>query len=63
MRTPCDYSPRISPIIGSSLYLKKEHLSITGSYKERGALNKLLQLTPEERAARAGLASRQLTIR
>ena len=50
LRTPCDYSPRISPIIGSSLYLKKEHLSITGSYKERGALNKLLQLTAEERA-------------
>jgi len=50
LRTPCDYSPRISPIIGSSLYLKKEHLSITGSYKERGALNKLLQLTADERA-------------
>lgn len=50
LRTPCDYSPRLSPIIGSSLYLKKEHLSITGSYKERGALNKLLQLTPDERA-------------
>lgn len=50
LRTPCDFSPRISPIVGSNLYLKKEHLSITGSYKERGALNKLLQLTEEEKA-------------
>lgn len=31
------------------MYLKKEHLSITGSYKERGALNKLLQLSEEEK--------------
>lgn len=36
-------------MIGSQLYFKKEHLSITGSYKERGALNKLLQLTEEEK--------------
>ncbi len=49
-RTPCDYSPRISALTDTQLYLKKEHISITGSYKERGALNKLLQLTNEEKA-------------
>jgi hypothetical protein len=50
LRTPCDFSPRISPLVGCNLFMKKEHLSITGSYKERGALNKLLQLTDEEKA-------------
>lgn len=48
-RSPLDFSPRLSSIAGCQLYLKKEHISITGSYKERGALNKLLQLTDEEK--------------
>lgn len=32
-----------------NIWLKKEHVSITGSYKERGALNKLLSLSEEEK--------------
>lgn len=50
-RTPLDFSPRLSKLLpgDTQLYLKKEHYTITGSYKERGALNKLLQLTEEER--------------
>ncbi len=48
-RSPLDRSPRLSQLAGCELSLKKEHLSLTGSYKERGALNKLLTLTEEER--------------
>lgn len=50
-RSPLDYSARLSDAVGCELYFKKEHISVTGSYKERGALNKLLSLTPEQRAA------------
>ena len=49
-KTPCDFSPSISELTGANIWIKKEHITLTGSYKERGALNKLLQLTPEERA-------------
>ena len=49
-KSPLDFSPRLSQACGAQIYLKKEHVSIVGSYKERGALNKLLQLTQEERA-------------
>ena len=37
-------------IAGCELWLKFENLQFTAAYKERGALNKLLQLTDEERA-------------
>ena len=43
-------SRTLSEIIGAELWLKFENLQFTAAYKERGALNKLLQLTPEERA-------------
>ena len=36
-------------IIGAEVWLKFENLQFTAAYKERGALNKLLQLTDEER--------------
>jgi len=48
-RSPMDASPRLSRLTSAQIYLKKEHISITGSYKERGALNKLLQLSDEEK--------------
>jgi len=49
-KSPLDYSTRFSELTGSRVYIKKEHAtSSTGSYKERGALNKLLQLSDEER--------------
>jgi threonine dehydratase len=40
----------LSEIVGAEVWLKFENLQFTAAYKERGALNKLLQLTPEERA-------------
>ncbi|HTZ74121.1 MAG TPA: threonine ammonia-lyase [Candidatus Aquilonibacter sp.] len=48
--TPCAHSEVFSQMLGGSLCLKLENLQRTGSFKERGALNKILTLTPEERA-------------
>ncbi|WP_263359734.1 threonine ammonia-lyase [Acidicapsa ligni] len=47
--SPCQLSHHLSERIGIPLYLKLENLQRTGSFKERGALNKLLTLTEEER--------------
>jgi len=47
--TPCTRSHALSESTGSSLFLKLENLQRTGAFKERGALNKLLTLTPQER--------------
>src|SRR6202166_757824 len=48
--SPCTRSETFSELTGNSIYLKLEHRQRTGAYKERGALNKLLSLTPEERS-------------
>jgi threonine dehydratase len=48
--SPCTFSDTFSQLTGNSIYLKLENLQRTGAFKERGALNKLLTLTPEERA-------------
>nr|WP_294850691.1 threonine ammonia-lyase [uncultured Sphingomonas sp.] len=50
VRTPTNLSRTLSDIVGADVYLKFENLQFTAAYKERGALNKLLKLTPEERA-------------
>src|SRR4051812_39088607 len=50
IRTPMLVSRTLSEIVGAEVWLKFENLQFTAAYKERGALNKLLQLTPEERA-------------
>lgn len=47
--TPCTYSRTLSQITGAEVYLKFENLQFTASFKERGALNKLLSLTPEQK--------------
>ena len=49
--TPCRYSRTLSGITGAEVYLKFENLQFTASFKERGALIKLLSLSQEERAA------------
>jgi threonine dehydratase len=48
--SPCGRSERLSRLTGTSAYLKLENLQMTGAYKERGALNKLLGLSSAERA-------------
>lgn len=48
--SPCARSEEFSQHSGNSVYLKLDNLQRTGAFKERGALNKLLTLTPEERS-------------
>ena len=50
IKTPMLVSRTLSDLIGAEVWLKFENLQFTAAYKERGALNKLLQLSPEERA-------------
>src|SRR5580704_11486513 len=47
--SPCPRSETFSEMSGNEVFLKLENLQRTGSYKERGALNRILTLTPEER--------------
>lgn len=74
IRTPLVYSPPLSAALQAEVWFKPEHWQLTGSFKIRGALNKMLQLSAAERArgvitASAGnhaqgvaLAARQLGI-
>lgn len=55
--TPCDYSEVLSRIHDCRLYLKLENLQITGSFKPRGAFNKMLQLTQDQKDAGVVAAS------
>jgi threonine dehydratase len=48
--TPFSYAPILSSMLDSNIYLKKENLQVTGSFKIRGAFNKISTLTKEERA-------------
>jgi threonine dehydratase len=50
VRTPTLISRTLSRLTGATVYLKFENLQFTAAYKERGALNKLLQLDPESSA-------------
>ncbi|MBG6239293.1 threonine dehydratase [Mycetocola sp. CAN_C7] len=48
--TPMESSRYLAELLGAPVYLKCENLQRTGSYKIRGAYNRMAQLTPEERA-------------
>ena len=50
LRTPCVASQTLSDITGAQVFLKFENLQFTASFKERGACNKLAQLTVEQSA-------------
>jgi threonine dehydratase len=50
LQTPLRHSRTLSEITGAEIWLKFENLQYTASFKERGALNKLVSLTAEERA-------------
>jgi threonine dehydratase len=47
--TPAEAATRLSESLGCDLFLKLENQHLTGSFKERGALNRLLRLTEAER--------------
>jgi len=49
--TPCMPSRTLSALTGCEVFLKFENLQFTASFKERGALNKMSRLAPEERAS------------
>lgn len=51
VRTPFLESITLGKVCGRRVFCKFENLHMTGSFKERGALNRLLTLTPEEKAA------------
>jgi threonine dehydratase len=55
VRTPCTRSRVLSQVTGAEIWLKFENFQFTASFKERGALNKLLSLTEAER--KAGVAA------
>jgi threonine dehydratase len=48
--TPCLHSRTLSEVTGAAIWIKFENLQFTGSFKERGALNKLASLAPNEAA-------------
>jgi threonine dehydratase len=54
--SPCPHSQMLSALTGQQVYLKLENLQMTGSFKERGALNRIAMLTPEQ-AARGVVAA------
>ncbi|WP_103933026.1 threonine ammonia-lyase [Bryocella elongata] len=54
--SPCAHSRTLTRLTGQDVYLKLENLQMTGSFKERGALNKIATLTAEQ-AARGVVAA------
>ena len=48
-KTPFSYAPKLSKTSGYEVYLKKENLQNTGSFKLRGAFNKIAALSESER--------------
>ena len=54
--TPCAHSRTLSELTGQHVHLKLENLQMTGAFKERGALNRILLLT-QEQAARGVIAA------
>lgn len=48
-KTELDYSISSSKLIGTEVYLKFENTQLTGSFKIRGASNKIYHLNPEEK--------------
>jgi len=47
--SPCPFSPNVTETSGQPVYLKLENLQRTGAFKERGALNKILTLSEQEK--------------
>ena len=56
VRTPTLISRTLSQMTGATVYLKFENLQFTAAYKERGALNTLLQLNPHTKGVIAASA-------
>src|SRR5271155_5589114 len=48
-RTPLEFSPGLSQMLGAPVWLKLESMQLTGSFKIRGALFRISRLTADER--------------
>ena len=48
-QTPLEYSPALSKVAGGKVWLKLENQQIAGSFKPRGAFNRMFAMTQEER--------------
>jgi len=48
--TPCTKSYRLSEMLGMEVFLKRDYMQITGSFKERGARNTLMMMSKEQKA-------------
>ena len=57
IETPTLHSQTLSNLTGANIFLKFENLQFTAAYKERGALNALLQLPSEEARKRGVIAA------
>jgi threonine dehydratase len=55
--SPCNASETLSQLTGSRVFLKLDNLQRTGAFKERGALNRLLTMSDEEKACGVVAAS------
>ena len=55
--TPLAHAPILSKNLNANIYLKKENLQLTGSFKLRGAFNKIASLSSEEKKAGVVAAS------
>ncbi|MEW5423259.1 threonine ammonia-lyase [Amorphus sp. 3PC139-8] len=50
VRTPLLAAPKLSQLVGTDVFVKYENMQVTNSFKDRGALVRMLRLTEEERA-------------
>lgn len=50
LRTPTLPAHKLTRLLGANIYVKYDNMQVTGAFKERGALIKLLSLTEEQRA-------------
>jgi threonine dehydratase len=55
--TECRYSPALSRAAGAEVFLKLENHQLSGSFKLRGVMNRLLTLAPDEKGKRLIAAS------
>lgn len=49
-KTPLVFAHAISEMVGAEIYIKLENQQVTSSFKDRGALNKLVSLTDDEKS-------------
>ncbi|SNY93077.1 threonine dehydratase [Cohaesibacter sp. ES.047] len=50
LRTPTLPAPKLSQILDTNIYVKYDNMQVTNAFKERGALNKLLSLSEDQKA-------------